>query len=125
MKSKSYGKLFLFTFISILLLTSTACSSTNSLQILNQDLTTRQFQGQTNTSQSMAAVTGTAKNMESHSITGCEITVTFFDERGQFIGVASTTRDSLGVGEVWNFTVQLTNPDAWKARSYKMVATSS
>jgi hypothetical protein len=123
-KSKGYKKPLLFAFISILVPTMVACGSIGSLQILSQDLTTRQFTGQTNTSQSLAAVTGTAKNVESRSINGCEIKVTFYDERRQVIGVASTTRESLGAGEVWNFTVQLTNPDAWKARTYEIIATN-
>ena len=71
----------------------------------------------------MAAVTGTAKNIDNHAINGCEIRVTFLDEQKCVIGVASTTRESLSVGEAWYFTVQLTNPDAWKARSYEITAT--
>ncbi|MGA2159446.1 MAG: FxLYD domain-containing protein [Dehalococcoidia bacterium] len=116
--------LFLITFISILFVTLPACGSGGSLQILTQQLTTRQFTGQTNTSQSMAAVSGTAKNVSNHAVSGCEIKVTFVDEKGNVVGIASTTRDSLGAGEVWYFGVQLTNPDAWKARSYEIAATS-
>ncbi len=116
--------LFLLVFISIFLITLIACGSSGSLQIVSQQLTTRQFTGQTNSAQSMAAVTGTAKNIDNRTINGCEIDVTFFDEQRNMIGAASTTRASLGVGEVWYFTVQLTNPDAWKARSYEITATS-
>jgi hypothetical protein len=102
----------------------TACGSSTGLQIESQQLTTRQFTGQTNTAQSMAAVTGTVKNIEDHTISGCQIKVTFLDEQKGVIGVASTTRESLNAGEVWYFTIQLTNPDAWKARSYEIIATS-
>ena len=99
-----------------------SCGPAGSLQILNQQLTTSQFTG--NTSQSVAAVTGTAKNIENHTLSECEIKVTFLDEGNQVVGVASTTRESLGAGEVWYFTVQLTNADAWKSRSYEITASA-
>jgi hypothetical protein len=40
------------------------------------------------------------------------------------IGASSAYRQFLEPGEVWNFTVQLTAPDAWKARSYEIGSTA-
>ncbi|MGD0355870.1 MAG: FxLYD domain-containing protein [Dehalococcoidia bacterium] len=119
-----FNRQFFFLVLFLVFISWTACGSQGSLQIIDQQLTTRQFTGQTNAAQSLAAVTGTAKNISNRIISGCEIKVTFIDERKDIIGVASTTRGSLGAGEVWYFTVQLTNPDAWKARGYEIIATS-
>jgi len=124
MSSNFNRPLFLLAVISILFITLIACGSSGSLQILSQQLTTRQFTGQTNTAQSMATVTGTARNIDNRAINGCKIKVTFLDEQRNIVGVASTARESLDVGEVWYFTVQLTNPDAWKTRSYEITATN-
>jgi predicted small lipoprotein YifL len=119
-----FSRQFFFLVLFLVFISCTACGSKGSLQIIDQQLTTRQFTGQTNAAQSLAAVTGTAKNISNSIISGCEIKVTFLDERKDIIGVASTTRESLGAGEVWYFTAQLTNPDAWKARSYEITSTS-
>ena len=119
MGANFFKQLFL---VVVILLTSlaVACSSGNSLQIVTQQLTTRQFTG--DTAQSLAAVTGAVKNTQSRTVNDCEVTVVFLDEVGSGIGEASTTRSSLAPGEVWYFNAQLTNPDAWKARTYKITA---
>ncbi len=72
----------------------------------------------------MAAVTGNAFNPGQSAVTNCLITVTFYDEARNNLGVATATKDSLGPGEVWNFSAQITGPDAWKARTYDIVPSS-
>jgi len=72
----------------------------------------------------MAAVTGTAKNVENVAATDCIITVHFFDADKNLIGVSSANKQFLEPGEVWSFAVQLTAPDAWKVRSYDISSSS-
>jgi hypothetical protein len=99
-----------------------ACISASNLQIVDSQLTAREFTGDLNLKRSMAVVSGTAKNNKDLSIKNCVISITFYDAQGNNIGVASATRESLSAGETWNFIVQLTSPDAWKARSYDIKA---
>jgi hypothetical protein len=99
-----------------------ACISASNLQIVDSQLTAREFTGDLNLKSSMAVVSGTANNTKDLAIKNCVISITFYDSQRNNIGVASATRQSLGAGETWNFIVQLTSPDAWKARSYDINA---
>jgi hypothetical protein len=72
----------------------------------------------------MAVVTGIAKNVDTLPVTECNIAVRYYDADKNLIGVASAYKRFLEPGEVWSFTVQLTTPDAWKARSYDISSTS-
>jgi hypothetical protein len=107
-----------------LILISAGCSRGGGLQVISHDLTTRQFTGDLNSIKSMAVVTGVAKNVESDAATECNITVRFFDADKNLIGVSSASKQFLEPGEVWDFTVQLTAPDAWKVRSYDISSSS-
>lgn len=95
-----------------------ACISASSIKIVDSHLTAREFTGDLNIKSSMAVVSGSAKNTRDAAINNCVISITFYDAQRNNIGVASATRQSLNAGETWNFIVQLTGPDAWKARSY-------
>jgi len=99
-----------------------SCSSGPGFRLLKHELTVRQFPpGNSPQTQSMAAVTGTATNPGNTTVAGCLITVTFYDSEKNKLGIATASRESLGPGEVWNFSAQITGPDAWKARSYSIV----
>ena len=100
------------------------CSGSSGLQIMSHDLTVRQFTGDLNSVKSMAVVTGAVKNIDSLPLSDCNISVRYLDADKNLIGVSSAYRQSLQPGEVWNFTVQLTAPDAWKVRSYEISSTS-
>jgi hypothetical protein len=108
----------------LLVLITAGCSRASGLQIVSHDLTTRQFTGDLNSTKSMAVVTGIAKNIDTVPLTQCNITVRYFDADKNVIGVSSAYKQFLEPGEVWSFTVQLTTPDAWKARSYDISSTS-
>lgn len=110
-------KYSIILFIALLLL-QVSCSSGSGFRILKNELTVRQFPGNSPQTQSMAAVTGTASNPGENTVNGCVITVIFYDEGKNNLGTAKATKESLGPGETWNFNVQITGPDAWKARSY-------
>jgi hypothetical protein len=121
--SKKRGVLLCVIAIPVAMAVS-SCTSSSALHVLNSDLTARQFTGDSNITQSMAAVTGTVRNESDSAAAGCRVTVEFFDDRNGSLGSSSTDRASLGPGESWSFSVQLTNGDAWKARSYKIIATN-
>lgn len=104
--------------ISSMLLIQLACALSSNLLISNAELTAREFTNSANVKSSMAALTGMAKNNKDTPARNCLITVRFYDSNRNDLGVAMAARESLEPGETWNFTVQLTGPDAWKARSY-------
>jgi spermidine/putrescine-binding protein len=109
----------LFALLVFLVLpTILACAQASSLRVLSSDLTARQFIGDSNVTKSMAAVTGTLRNEGDSAASNCRVVVEFFDDQKNSLGSAAATKESLASGETWNFVVQLTNPDAWKARSY-------
>jgi len=107
-----------------LVIISGGCNRGSGLQLISHDLTARQFTGDLNSTKSMAVVTGIAKNVDNVPVTECNITVRYFDADKNVIGVSSAYKQFLEPGEVWSFTVQLTAPDAWKARSYDISSTS-
>lgn len=111
----------LIFFLSLLIVNLIACSSGSGFRILKNELTVRQFPGNSPLTQSMAAVTGTATNPGESAIEECVITVIFYDDEKNKLGTGTATRPSLGPGEIWNFAVQITGPDAWKARTYDII----
>ncbi len=99
-----------------------ACSSGSELQILTHTITIREFTGNLNITQSMATVTGTARNTSDTVIRDCVVNVTYYDAQKNVVGVSSANKELLNPGEVWGFTVQLTGSDAWKVLSYDIAA---
>jgi hypothetical protein len=97
-----------------------SCAGGSGLKITGAQLTAREFTGDNNATRAMAAVTGVATNSTDSPLKNCSIAVTFYDGGRNSIGTASSNRESLNPGEAWNFTVQLTSADAWKARSYSI-----
>lgn len=122
MLTGNYGRLIWM--VILLAVISGGCSGSSGLQIISHDLTVRQFTGDLSTIKSMAVVTGSAKNISSAPLSDCNINVRYFDSDKNLIGVSSAYRQFLEPGEVWSFTVQLTAPDAWKARSYDISGTN-
>jgi hypothetical protein len=120
------GSSFLFnTFIVMVCIVLSACSPAAELKIINSSLTAREFTSNANAKQSMAAVTGQVKNMSQSAVLNCKIKVVFYDNDKNVIGESAANRESLLSGEIWNFTVQLTNADAWKTRSYDIFIVSN
>jgi len=106
--------------VFLLLLLCAACGSGTGLKIIGHLLTVREFTGDLNSTRSMAIVSGMAGNTSKVPISKPVIEVTFYDDQKNIIGSASTSREFLEPAETWNFTVQLTTPDAWKVRSYEI-----
>jgi len=118
-----YGRwIVCLTLLPVLI--SVGCTGNAGLEITGHSLTARQFTGDLNLTRSMAVVTGIARNVDSVPRTECNIVVRYYDSDKNSIGVASAYKQLLEPGEVWSFTVQLTTPDAWKARSYDISSTS-
>ena len=92
----------------------------SELQILNHDMTTHEFGS--GSSQSTALVKGKAKNASDSTIKLAIITVDFYDKNENLMDTLSATRQNLGPGEEWNFSIQSTGPDAWKSISYNIAA---
>ena len=118
-----YGH-WLACIVLLLVIISVSCNRGSGLQIISHNLTARQFIGDLNSTKSMAVVTGIAKNVDNVPVTECNIAVRYFDADKNVIGVSSAYKQFLEPGEVWSFTVQLTAPDAWKARSYDISSSS-
>ncbi|MCX6001125.1 MAG: FxLYD domain-containing protein [Chloroflexi bacterium] len=97
-----------------------SCSTGAGLEIISHQLTARQFTGDLNSTKSAAIVSGVARNTSKATISNPVIEVTFYDAQKNMIGASSTVRAFLEPAETWNFTVQLTTPDAWKVRSYEI-----
>lgn len=97
-----------------------ACAAGAGLDIISHQLSVRQFTGDLNSTKSVAIVSGLARNNNKAPISNPVIEVTFFDSQKNIIGIASASRGFLEPGETWNFSVQLTSPDAWKAREYQI-----
>jgi len=107
-----------------LILVLPSCDTGASFRITKHELTVRQFPDSTPQTRSMAVVTGSAYNLGNKGIVGCRITVIFFDGDGNMLGTGSATKEYMGPADVWNFSIQITGPDAWKARTYKITATN-
>lgn len=104
--------------VVLLVLPCMACATSAGLDIISHQLSVRQFTGDLNSTKSVAIVSGAARNSSKVPIDNPVIEVTFYDEQKNIIGTASTYRGFLEPGEIWNFSAQLTSPDAWKARDY-------
>ena len=102
------------------MLPGVACSKGAGLEIISHQLSVRQFTGDLNSTKSVAIVSGVARNSSKALINDPVIGVTFYDAQKNINGTASTSRGFLEPAETWNFTVQLTSPDAWKVRSYEI-----
>ena len=92
------------------------------LQILNHSLNVHEFSG--GTVQSTAVVRGSVRNVGSSDIDFASIVVNFYDKDGKLIDTSSASRENLGAGKVWDFSVQSTGPDAWKIVDYDIKASA-
>ena len=108
----------------LLVLPGMACSTGAGLEIISHQLTARQFTGDLNSTKSAAIVSGVAKNTGEAPINNPRIEVTFYDAQKNVIGSASTYREFLEPAEIWNFSAQLTSPDAWKVRDYRITGST-
>lgn len=110
--------------VVLLLLPALACNPVAGLKIEKQQLTVRQFTGDLNGTRSVAILSGEARNIGVPAIVNPVIEVTFYDDQKAIIGVAQATTALVESGDTWNFSAQLTSPDAWKVRGYNMTTSA-
>ena len=123
-KSLRRYRYWLLLQVVLLVLPGMACSTGAGLEIISHQLTARQFTGDLNSVKSVAIVSGVAMNSSKAPINSPVIEVTFYDAQKNIIGNASTSRGFLEPGETWNFSAQLTSPDAWKVRDYRITGST-
>jgi hypothetical protein len=123
-KSLHRYRYWLLPVILIPALLVVACGTCDGLDIFSHQLTVRQFTGDLNSTRSVAVVSGEARNTSQTAINSPVIEVTFYDAQKNIIGSVSTYREFLEPGEIWNFSAQLTSPDAWKARDYQITGST-
>jgi hypothetical protein len=87
------------------------------IEILSHNMTVQKFG---TAPDSVAVVTGTAKNISGYTIQKAMIEATYYDENGKIIGTSTSSIDNLAPGILWNFTTQLSSPNAWKIVNYKL-----
>jgi hypothetical protein len=112
--------LILFLSLVLLAMFIPACSSqegsAKELQIISQNLSSHSFGGDER--KSTAVVSGRAKNVSNGPIKSATLLVNFFDEKDGLIANATTVKQNLAPGEIWEFAVEASGPDAWKITKY-------
>ena len=104
--------------VSILCMALTSCASEPALQVLEHNITVREYTA--DKSQSTATVTGMAKNSSDWPINGCSIAVTFYDYQGTVVVTKTVAKEQMAPGEVWDFKIELKGAEAWKVARYKI-----
>ena len=96
--------------------------SNGELKILSHHLTNHGFTG--SMPQSTATVTGRAQNVGTTAINYAQIAVNYYDKNGTLLATSSAVRQNIGPGEIWDYTVLLQGPDAWKSVKYDIAAST-
>jgi hypothetical protein len=96
--------------------------SDRELKILSHSMTVHEFTG--GAPQSTAVVRGRAQNVGNVTIASAMIAVNFYDKNKGLIATASSRKQNLHPGEMWDFSVQTVGPDAWKIISYNIAAST-
>ena len=114
-------KVLAIVLVMALILCSVACTEKKEdtppqIQIIDHDLTIHEFGG--DVLKSIAAVEGRAKNTSNLMLNSVYISVNFYDKDGNLLQTASSSKQNWEAGEIWNFNVQFTSPDAWKTVRY-------
>lgn len=98
-----------------------ACAEKNAgkepqIQIIDHNLSIHKFGG--DVLQSIATIDGRANNISNFTISSASIVVNFYDKDGNLLHTASTIKQNLAAGEIWQFNISFTSPDAWKSVRY-------
>jgi hypothetical protein len=111
---------FCLALLCVLVLSSAACTSGAPVKILEHSISVQEFTA--DITQSVATVTGVARNMGSWSVEDCTISATFHGYDGTNLGTLSETRRRVEPGEIWDFKIELKGADAWKVARYTVAA---
>lgn len=108
--------------LCITFIASGACISGNELQLTEHHIVVQEYTG--DTSQSSALVSGTARNTGRWNIRDCRVSASFYDSKGNVLGVLSDNTSMLMPGELWNFAIELKGKDAWNVARYSLSASN-
>ena len=114
--------------MALIIVNLTGCAETriadkanSGLHILSHEITIHKFGGEV--VQATATVYGKAQNSTNHTFNLASIEVNFYDADGKLLDKSSTVKENLRPGEIWNFSVQSSGPDIWKAVDYDIAVT--
>lgn len=88
------------------------------ITIISQKMSVHEFSG--DVKQSIAVVSGTARNDGEMTVASPFIEAVFYDKNGDQLGTASASTSNLAPGTTWNFTLQFQGPDSWKTVTYTL-----
>lgn len=100
------------------LIATAGCSTGSELQVTEHKINVEEFTG--DVTQSSAVVSGTARNTGGWAIKDGRVSVSFYDYKGNVLGVISDSRPVLEPGEAWNFRIGLKGKDAWRVARYNI-----
>lgn len=104
--------------LCITVITSVACAGGNELQIVEHYIAVQEYTG--DITQSSAVVSGTARNTGRWNINNCRVSASFYDNKGNVLGVRSDSKSLLSPGESWEFRIELKGKDAWYVARYSL-----
>ncbi len=102
--------------------TSGACISGNELQVTEHHIVVQEYTG--DTTQSSALVRGTARNTGRWNIRDCRVSVSFYDYKGNVLGVLTDSKPLLSPSESWSFRIELKGKDAWNVARYSLTTSN-
>jgi hypothetical protein len=86
--------------------------------VLSDQMSVHEFAG--DVVQSIAVISGTARNDSSQTIESAYIQANYYDKQGNMLGSASAIIANLAPGAIWNFTIEFKGADSWKAATYDL-----
>lgn len=116
------NSLFISFILCILIMTAAACIAGNELQVREHHIVVQEYTG--DTIQSSAVVSGVAVNTGRWNIRDGRVIVSFYDYKGNVLGVNSDNKSLLGPGESWGFKVELKGRDAWNVARYEITTSN-
>ena len=72
--------------------------------------------------QSVATVSGVARNMGNWPVGSCTISVIYYNYEGVVLGTFSEKWQLLQPGEIWDFKIEMKGADAWKVARYTITS---
>jgi len=108
--------------LCIFIIPVAACITGSELQVTEHGIVVQEYTG--DVTQSLAVVSGTARNTGNWNIRDGIVTISFYDYKGNVLGVISDSKPVLGPGETWSFKIELRGKDAWNVARYS-IATSN
>ena len=116
------GSLVAGAVLGIMLMVTAGCISGNELQVHEHHIDVQEYTG--DTTQSSATVSGVAVNTGRWTIRDGKVVVSFYDYKGNVLGILSDNKSLLGPGESWDFKVELKGRDAWNVARYEITTSN-